>query len=77
MITARFNVRVKSIVGDTLVGDNALIELAAIVDGAGLGFVVNADETKACRLALAPLKVVHKAPVVVSLDGVVRLADKL
>lgn len=77
MISAILDVGVIGIVGDTLIFDNGLIELAAIVNRSRLSLVIYSYESEACRLALAPLEVVEEAPVVIPLNGVLRLADKL
>ena len=77
MIVARLNVGIIRLVGDALVFNDGLIELAAVVNGAYLCLVIYSDKSEACRLALAPLEVVEEAPMVVSLYGVFRLADEL
>ena len=41
----------------------------AVLEGTLLRFVIDVDETEAGRIAFAPLKVVHDAPVLIAQDG--------
>ena len=77
MISAILYVSVIRLVGHALILDYRLIELSAIIDGSLLCLIIDSDESEACRLALAPLKVVKEAPMVVSLDRILGLTDKL
>lgn len=77
MVRTRLNVEVVRLVGCALVLDDALIELAAIIHGACLSFVIYSDKTEASRLTLAPLEVVKEAPMIISLDMVIGLAYQL
>jgi hypothetical protein len=64
-------------VGNTAVCNYRGIELSAILYGTGLGFVINVYYAEAGGLSLAPLKVVGKGPMVITLDAVFGLADEL
>ena len=64
-------------VSNTAVCNYRGIELSAILYGTSLGFVIYVNYTEARALTLAPLKVVGKGPMVITLDAVFGLADEL
>ena len=77
MITTRLNVSIIHLIGNTLVFNDGLIEITAVVNGSHLRLVIYSYESEARGFALAPLEVVEEAPMIISLDGVIGLADQL
>ena len=77
MISAGLNVFFIGFVGDTAVFDDISVELTRVIDRSGLCLIIDSDKSEARRLTLTPLEVIHKAPMIVSLDRVLGLGNEL
>ena len=77
MIFSTLYVEVIRLVGHALIPDNLGIELTGVVDRSRMSFVVDSNKAESCRLSLSPLEVIKEAPVIVSLNMVIRLGYEL